>query len=152
MEEAVIIISICSLIVSIICIFITIKTKKRYENYVNKLGNGENLAESMKEYIRSVDVLNQKDKQILEYCNSINKEFSKCIKKVGFISYDAYNDTSNKLSFVLALLDNSNDGIIINSIYGIDSSNIYAKLVKNGESNYKLSSEEKEAIKIAKDK
>ena len=57
--------------------------------------------------------------------------------------------TKNKLSFALAILDTNNNGIIINSIYGADNSNVYAKSVENGISKYQLSSEEQEALNKA---
>ena len=49
----------------------------------------------------------------------------------------------------MALLDRENNGLVLNGIYGSESSNIYAKPIKNRESTYQLSDEEKEAIEIA---
>ena len=40
-------------------------------------------------------------------------------------------------------------GLSLNGIYARDNSNIYAKPIKNGESSYQLSEEEKYAIDIA---
>ena len=59
------------------------------------------------------------------------------------------NGTENKLSFALALLDHHNNGVILNGLYGSESSNIYAKPVKSGVSKYQLSEEEKTALEIA---
>ena len=39
--------------------------------------------------------------------------------------------------------------MILNSIYGVDDSNVYAKPIIKGKSKYNLSYEEEEAIKIA---
>ena len=63
-----------------------------------------------------------------------------------------YNTTKNDLSFALALLDNENNGVIINSIYGIDYSNVYCKLIIKGKCKDRLSKEENEALDIAKGK
>ena len=63
--------------------------------------------------------------------------------------YNAFKDTGSDLSFTLALLDEKNDGIVLNGIYARDSSNIYAKPIEKGESKYILSNEEKEAINRA---
>ena len=49
----------------------------------------------------------------------------------------------------LALLNKNNDGVVLNGIYSREMSNIYAKPIKNAESTYTLSNEEKEAIKRA---
>ena len=101
---------------SIISVIISIKTKKKYEKYVNKLGNGDNIAESLKEYINHVSELNKKDDEIIDYCNKLNIQVSKSMKKIGLVKYDTYSNTKNKLSFALAILDTNNNGIIINSI------------------------------------
>lgn len=49
----------------------------------------------------------------------------------------------------LAILNDNNTGIVLNGIYGRDTSNIYAKPVTEGKSEYALSKEEKEAIERA---
>ena len=146
------IISICSLIIALISIYFSLKTKKRYEKLAIKLGNGQNIADILKDYINKVNDLDKKDDQIIEYCNKINEEINKNIKKIGLIKYNLYNTTKNDLSFALALLDNENNGVIINSIYGIDYSNVYCKLIIKGKCKDRLSKEENEALDIAKGK
>lgn len=147
------IISLClsfiSIVIAIISIAYTLKTKKKYEKLAIKLGKGEDISDILKKYILQVDDLNKKDDAIINYCNNINEEINKCIKKVGLIKYNLYNTTKNDLSFALTLLDRENNGLIINSIYGVDYSNVYCKLVINGKAKEKLSSEEKESLKIA---
>lgn len=144
-----IIISIISLVISMISVFISIKIYKKYEINMKKLGNGENFAEMIKDYVSQVEKLNKRDDQIIEVCNNINNELSHCIKKVGILRYDAFGNTNNKLSFALAMLDKENNGVVINSIYGHDNSNVYAKPIIKGASKYNLSDEEKEAINQA---
>ena len=46
----------------------------------------------------------------------------------------------------LPLLNENDTGIVLNGIYGRDTSNIYAKPVVNGKSEYALSKEEEQAI------
>lgn len=144
-----IIISIISLVISMISVFISIKIYKKYEINMKKLGNGEKFAEMIKDYVSQVEKLNKRDDQIIEVCNNINNELSHCIKKVGILRYDAFGNTNNKLSFALAMLDKENNGVVINSIYGHDNSNVYAKPIIKGASKYNLSDEEKEAINQA---
>jgi len=47
------------------------------------------------------------------------------------------------------LLDENNNGVVLNGIYSRETSNIYAKPVINGGSTYKITEEETEAIKRA---
>lgn len=140
---------VCALILSIFSFYYTMKTKRRYEKVALKLGNGEDITSIIGKYILQVKEIKIRDQQLINYCNNINRELSKTIQKVGLYRYDAYNNTKNKLSFALALLNTENTGVVLNSIYGIDDSNIYAKPVNRGTSHYNLSFEEQEAIKIA---
>lgn len=73
-------------------------------------------------------------------------------KKFGIYRYNAYKDSGSELSFALALLDERNDGVVLNGIYSREMSNIYAKPIKNGVSEYKITEEENEALKRAMNK
>lgn len=141
--------SVCSMIISIICFYFTFKTKRRYEKLALKLGNGEDITNIIKKYIEQVQEVKIRDEQIINCFNRIIEELKQNVQKVGLYRYNAYNNTKNKLSFSLALLTKEGNGIVLNSIYGVDDSNIYAKPVSKGTSKYNLSFEEQEAIKIA---
>lgn len=138
-----------SLLIALINFYYTIKIKKKYEKLDIDLIKGEKLSDVLKKYIDQLNELNNKDNQIIDYCNKLNQEVNKSITKIGLIKYNLYNTTKHDLSFALALLDKSNSGVVINSVYGIDSSNVYCKLIINGNSKNKLSEEEKEALNIA---
>ena len=73
----------------------------------------------------------------------------KCLQKVGMVRYNAFQDTGSDLSFTLALLNEDNNGVVLNGIYSREMSNIYAKQVQEGKTSGKLSEEEKEALEIA---
>ena len=143
------VIAIIAIALSIISIYLSYRTKKRYEEYVAILGKGEDIVTALKEYLNDVDAVKMRNNEIVEYCNSLNNELRKSITKIGLVKYDTYSNTKNKLSFALALLNRNNDGILFNSIYGEDSSNIFAKPIIKADSIYPLSSEERDAISKA---
>lgn len=128
------------------------KINKKYEEFMVRLGNGTNIEDILEKYISKVDQVDKDNKEIMEYCNNINNNMQKCIQKTGIVRYTAYENVGSDLSFTLALLDNKNNGVVLNGIYSRDTSNIYAKPIVNGESKYTLSAEEKQALKIAKEK
>ena len=141
-------------LVILIILYITnlVKLRKINENYikfVKKIGNGNNIDEMLKEYINSVENVQKTNKEIVNYCENIDKKVSTCIQKIGIVRYNAFKDTGSDLSFTLALLNEYNDGVVLNGIYSREMSNIYAKPVKEGKSTYVLSVEEKEAINKA---
>lgn len=122
------------------------KLRVSYSKFMSKLGNGANLEEMMKSYINKVIEVEKKNEEIAKHCNEIDNDIKGCSQKIGIVRYNAFKDTGSDLSFSLAILDDYNNGVVLNGIYARDSSNIYAKPVENGESKYVLSNEEKEAI------
>jgi hypothetical protein len=68
---------------------------------------------------------------------------------MGLVKYDAFNQMGGQLSFCLALLDENNNGFLMNSVHGAESCYTYMKEIKNGENNLSLSPEETEALAMA---
>lgn len=125
------------------------KINKNYKKFMKKIGNGNNIDEMLRKYIDKVEEVENKNNEIVEYCKRLDQELSLCIKKIGMVRYSAFKDTGSDLSFALALLNDNNDGVILNGIYSREMSNIYAKQVKEGKTNSKLSEEEMHALEIA---
>lgn len=125
------------------------KINKKYNAFMKKIGKGNNIDEMLKEYIETVKETESKNQELIKYCRKLDDEITACIQKIGMVRYSAFKDTGSDLSFALALLDDNNDGIVLNGIYSRDMSNIYAKQIKNGEAIHKLSDEEKQALEIA---
>lgn len=146
---------ILSIIVGILTIgFITIlysniKLKNKYNKFMKKIGNGKNIEEDLENYMYRVERVERQNAEIISYCKNLDDEVAKCIQKVGIVRYSAFKDTGSDLSFAVAMLNENNDGVVFNGIYSREMSNIYAKPVKNGGSEYTFSEEEKEAIRRA---
>jgi len=84
-----------------------------------------------------------------EEIRGLRKQGISSVQKVGIVRYNPFSNVGGKQSFSIALLDGNNDGIVLTSLYGREGSRVYAKPLKNGVSEYSLSSEEKEAIEAA---
>ena len=146
---------ILSIIVGILTIgfiailYSNIKLKNKYNKFMKKIGNGKNIEEDLENYMYRVERVERQNAEIISYCKNLDDEVAKCIQKVGIVRYSAFKDTGSDLSFAVAMLNENNDGVVFNGIYSREMSNIYAKSVKNGGSEYTLSEEEKEAIRRA---
>lgn len=70
-------------------------------------------------------------------------------QKMGLVKYDAFKEMGGKLSFTLALLDENNNGVLLNSVHSSDGCYSYTKRIKNGDSAITLSNEEKVAVERA---
>jgi hypothetical protein len=118
---------------------------------MKKLGNSQNIEEDLETYMYRVDKVEKQNAEIFSYIKNLDEDLTKCIQKVGIYRYNAFKDTGSDLSFTLALLNEKNDGVVLNGIYSREMSNIYAKPVENGKSTYTISEEEAKAIQKAID-
>ncbi len=148
-EVIILIINVMLLILYILNCMKLSKLRKNYATFMTKLGKGENINEMLEGYVKNVDEIKAENKEIIEYCQKLDDRSNDYLKKMGMVRYNAYKDTGSNLSFALAILDNENNGFVLNGIYARDNSNIYAKPVVNGKSEYVLSNEEEEAISKA---
>jgi hypothetical protein len=71
------------------------------------------------------------------------------IAYTGLMRYDAYNEMSGRQSTSIALLDASRSGIVLSSIHHRDQARMYAKQVRDRQSELELSPEEAEAMRLA---
>ena len=74
---------------------------------------------------------------------------SRTANKIGIVKYDAFPDVGGRLSFALAMLDESDSGFVLNAIHGRDGCYTYIKEIVKGESYVALGQEEKEALRQA---
>ena len=104
---------------------------------------------NLKEIIDQFKNLEGKVKEISERLENLKKESKFSVQKVGIVRYNPFSGVGSNQSFSVALLDGNNNGIVITSLYAQDGNRVYGKSVKNGQSEYSLSGEEKKAISKA---
>lgn len=136
-------------ILVIINIIYTIIMKKKYLDFMKRMGNGKDLDEMLRKYLEDVREIKRDNAEIKAYYTKLDNDIDTCIQKIGLVRYNAFKDVGSDLSFAIAMLDRNDNGVILNGLYGSESSNIYAKPVKGGISKYQLSDEEKTALEIA---
>lgn len=144
-----IIMAIAVIILFIAFIAIVVKlsnVQKKYKIFLNKLGNGKDIYEDLDNYMYRVERVEKQNAEVITGLKILQQDLSKCIQKVGIVRYSAFKDTGSDLSFALALLDEDNNGVVLNGIYSREMSNIYAKPVEKGIATYTVSEEEKQAI------
>lgn len=126
------------------------KLRKKYDSFM--LGkNAKSLEDTLVTRLNQVDKLlsaNEKNEKDIRKLFS-NMKFT--FQKVGLVKYDAFNEMGGKLSFSLALLNESNDGIIMNAVHSREGCYTYVKEVIDGNSIIALADEEQEALNMAKE-
>ena len=138
------------LIIGLVVVIIKFnKISRKYTEFMKKLGNGKDIEEDLENYMYRVERVEKQNAEIINYIKNIDNDLNRCIQKIGIVRYNAFQDTGSDLSFALALLDEKNNGVVLNGIYSREMSNIYAKPVENGKSKYTISEEEGLAIEKA---
>ena len=89
---------------------------------------------------------NHKNERDIE---SIRTNMKSAFQKVGLVKYDAFQEMGGKLSFSLVLLNEANDGFIINAMHSREGCYTYIKEIIDGNSIIALAEEEKEALEMA---
>ena len=144
-------ISLILLILVIIQMFQIGSLKKKYKKFmggkdVKSLENKLEMIVEDNKYI--IDLSNENKKNIRE----IKKEMESSFNKIGIVKYDAFNQMGGKLSFILAMLNEKNNGYIMNSVHSTEGCYTYIKEIKAGICDLDLSNEEKQALNEAMNK
>ena len=72
------------------------------------------------------------------------------IRGIGTVRFNPFGELGSNQSFAIALLNEANNGVVISSLYTRERVSVFAKPIKNMQSEYELSDEEKEALAKAK--
>lgn len=96
-----------------------------------------------------VDKLTEMNKIHADEIRRIKDIQSRSANKIGIVKYDAFPDVGGRLSFALAMLDESDSGFVLNAIHGREGCYTYVKEIVKGESYIVLGQEEKEALRQA---
>ena len=111
--------------------------------------DGKSLEEVILKRFKEVDELKKEDAAKKVQLDDINESLRYAFSKMGMVKYDAFNEMGGKLSFALALLDNRNNGFLINAMHSREGCYTYVKEIINGESYINLGEEEKKALNTA---
>ncbi len=109
----------------------------------------EKTPENIKEVLEYLKRLEENNKKLASDLDDFKKQSKKTLQKVGIVRFNPFKEMGGEQSFAIALLDADNNGFVINSLYGQESSRVYAKPIGNGKSPYPLSREEEKAVNKA---
>jgi len=105
--------------------------------------------ENLKEILDYLKNLKQEIERISQELEIFKKQSKLSVQKIGIVRYNPFIESGGDQSFSIALLNSNDDGLVITSLYGREGNRVYAKPIKNGQSEYLLSEEERKAIRQA---
>lgn len=124
------------------------KLKKKYKLFM-KGKDGASLEEVLEtqlaDLLEAKKIIEQNRQKLIDMDNTLQG----CYQKSAIVHYDAFNNISGKASFVIAMLDNRNNGMLLNSIHTREGNYIYLKHIVNGQCDVALGKEEDRALQQA---
>ena len=145
---ALVVIILFLIILNIVNIRSISKLKKKYDKFM--LGkNAESLENEITDLFEDNKFIKNSIEKNKKDIHALYRKFESSLQKVGIIKYDAFDQIGGKLSFCMALLDENNNGFILNSVYGAEGCYTYTKEIKNGNCETSLGQEEEKALSIA---
>lgn len=122
---------------------------ERYKVFM-KGEDGKTLERSFMRKFNQIEKMNDITTKLSEDIKRLDDVKNRSLIKYGIVKYDAFDDVGGKLSFSLALLDQTDTGFVLNAIHSKENCFLYIKEVMNGESYIILSDEEVQALRIAR--
>lgn len=132
-------------------VFLYWKIRRMESEYdlLSQGAQGKNFVEIVNDNIAQTQGLLEEVKELSDRYGHVLRRMAGAVQHVGVVRYDAFRDLGGLLSFSVACLDDRGNGLIMSSIYGRTESRTYAKPIVELSSNYELSPEEREAIRLA---
>lgn len=125
--------------------------QKKYGQFLEG-ADGKKIEQIIKEYSHSIDDAQSKIDEMAEFVARMHTNSKYAISKQALIRFNPFGDTGGNQSFVYALLDNNNNGVVISSVHARTGTRVYAKEIRDGLSKYNLSDEETIALQKALDR
>lgn len=124
------------------------KLKKNHKIFMS--GNSaKNLEDTLIKRLDQIDDLIEANAENQSNIEILSKNMKITYQKMGLIKYDAFHEMGGKLSFSLAMLDESDNGFIINAMHTREGCYTYIKEIVEGNSIIVLSEEEQQALNRA---
>ncbi len=127
----------------------------RLSTHYNSLTSGvgkKNLMLILDGILAELDLAKKDIASIKVQYDKIEQDGKLHIQKIGLLRFNPFKDTGGDQSFILALVNANDTGVVISGLYSRSGTRWYAKKIIEGRGvEHELSVEEQKALKLAKD-
>lgn len=145
-----IVVVIILLVLNIVSLCQIKKMKKRYKVFMSGK-TAKSLEDTLIRRLDQVDSLIAANSANEENIKKLFGNMKFTFQKIGLVKYDAFHEMGGKLSFSLALLNETNNGFIMNAVHSREGCYTYIKEIIDGNAIIALADEEQEALDMAKE-
>lgn len=126
------------------------KSAQRYNTITSHLDK-KTLPAVLEHLTQELGVTKKHIAELLRRCDKIEENELLHIQKIGLLRFNPFKDTGGDQSFIIALVDAKDTGVVISGLYSRSGTRWYAKKVLQGKGlDHDLSDEEKKALSLAK--
>jgi len=144
-----------ALIVAIASLFIVWRLRQRQAEITpdtRRLAvqmRGKPVPNALGEVIAHLEDLSRRLIVVEQQAERLSNDYAKTVQKVGLTRFDRDEQVRGNLSFALALLDSTDSGVIITSLYSPEGCRTFLRPIQRGRTDHELLPEEKQALKQA---
>ncbi len=114
------------------------------------LGGGIGAAERLSSIDASLALVQAESHRVSGRLGELEALARTDVSRIGFVRYDAFDDTGSELSYAVAFLNREGDGAVISSIYSRADTRTFGKAVRGYQPAVNASQEELLAIERAR--
>ena len=153
-DPAILIFGLTGLVVVLLILVISLikKQNELYRKYdlFMRGKDAESLEDTLLSFLAKTEEVDKMNQILREDIIALRKNQRITYQKMGMVKYNAFREMSGDLSYAMVLLDQQNNGFVLNSVYAKEGGYSYIKEIINGESKIILSEEEQKALEKAK--
>lgn len=130
--------------------FFLYKTRSHYLKLTKKT-HSATLETALEKLLNNIDHHKEDIAELQKEVHKLGENARHHYQKMGFVRFNPFDRIGGDQSFVIALLDEEDTGIVLNFLYTREGVRVYAKPVKEGNGiEFELAKEEIDAIKHAR--
>lgn len=138
-----------ALAVAVVVLGIRLRRLRQARRTIEESDQDPDVLEAVARYRDQVAALRDDVAIAHERTDQLRQLLTGTVSRVGLVRYNAFENMGGGLSFSMALLDETSNGLVVSAINGRAETRMYAKPVVDGDSGHQLSSEEKASIEAA---
>lgn len=110
--------------------------------------NAKNIEEALGQTKKELDRFEKFRSEINKYLQSVEKRLRRSVQSVETIRFNPFKGTGDggNQSFSMSLVDENGDGAVVSSLYSRERISIFSKPIKNFNSEFELSEEERKVV------
>ena len=109
-------------------------------------GDGKSLEAELDQIIEDNRRLLDDSDRNSEDIRKIFERLKTVYQKMSIVKYDAYEQLGGEMSAVVVLLDENDNGVLLNNVYSPEGGYVYTREIEKGKCRHELGAEEEQAL------